>query len=106
VDRLDLRLVCARVVRHTLKAVPPTSRESVAPKERPLFLLSRDELGAEFALSCRVALGERRRSRGGGTLDWLRHPLVESVLTEITLRHYEELVEVEAQLSLADTISP
>jgi len=93
-------------VRHTLKAVPPTSRESVAPKERPLFLLSRDELGAEFALSCRVALGERRRSRGGGTLDWLRHPLVESVLTEITLRHYEELVEVEAQLSLADTISP
>jgi hypothetical protein len=64
--------------------------------------LSRDQLGAEFAYACRVALDARRRSRGGGTLDWLRHPLVESVLTEITRRHYEDEAARELWIVLTE----
>jgi hypothetical protein len=85
--------------------VPPTSESTVGPKGRPLALLSRRELGDEFSYACRVALQETRSRRSGGTLAWLRHPLVEAVLDEITLRYLEDASFEELQMRLYDAMS-
>lgn len=82
--------------------MPPAERDSAAPQARPLALLTRSELGTEFSYACRVALGERRRSRRGGTLDWLRHPMVEAVLLEITQRYLDDQAEDEWAMRLFD----
>lgn len=76
-------------MRSKLKSVPPQPQGAVAPKARPLSSLTREELGREWVYACRVAMGSRKRSRRGGTLDWLRDPAVRAVLEEITERYWE-----------------
>jgi len=76
--------------------VPPPGENSTGRRPVPLALLTRSELGEEFAYACRVALDGRRSRRSGGTTDWTSHPLVQAVLREITRRYYHELDEYEA----------
>lgn len=81
--------------------MPPAERDSDAPQARPLFFLTREELGAEFSYACRVALAGARSRRRGGTAAWIHHPMVEAVLNEITQRYYDDEAERDTQLALA-----
>ena len=80
-------------MRTKIKGVPPAERVSSGRRPLPLAWLSRDELAWEFEHACRVALGESRAKRGGGTLAWLDHPLVRSVLEELTRRYWDTVEE-------------
>jgi hypothetical protein len=75
--------------------VPPAERDSSCRRPLPLAWLSREELAWEFEHACRVALGEHRAKRGGGTLAWLDHPLIQSVLEEFTRRYLERTEEID-----------